>query len=66
MSAKGEELYWCGDRAHYTGRTETDPATRTLPERTIYEIALAEGHNYGQLRWTKHAPKSLTTEQGAP
>ena len=68
MSAKGEELYWCGDLCRYTGRTETEPATRTMPERTIYEITISEGHNYGKLRWTKNAPKSLMVEKngGAP
>ena len=54
---KGEELYWCGDLARYTGKIDIEPKTRTLPERILYEIQIGEGHNYGALRWTKNAPK---------
>ena len=63
-AAKAESTYWCGDLAHYTGKIDIEPKTRTLPERTLYEIQMAEGHRSGEFLWTKNAPKSVAAQNG--
>lgn len=44
-------IYWKGDKAEYTGKTDC------ISGGLFYEIRLVEGHLKGQTKWTQREPK---------
>lgn len=46
-----QTMYWKGDLAEYTRKSET------IHGGIFYEILLLEGHLKGQYKWTCRAPK---------
>lgn len=50
-------IYWHGDRASYTGRTEE------LHGAVFHEIKMMEGHLKGILKLTQRAPRPTDSEE---
>lgn len=53
-------LYWKGDLAEYTGKTEM------IHGGLFYEIKLIEGHLKDELKWTQRAPSQNSTVEIQP
>jgi len=50
------QIYWKGDLAEYTGRSEI------FHGGLFYEIRLLEGHLNGQIQWVVKSPEAMESE----